>query len=113
MALLTGVQHLYTFNIVASLIYHLLLNVGRRHKPSALPSLLMFRIDRPIALISSSQWFFHFGEVDSGGPVVIILASGSKVRGFDPGRGRWIFPERKTPEYDFLRKGSKAVDPVS
>ena len=26
-----------------------------------------------------------------GGPVVIILASGSGVRGFDPGRGRWIF----------------------
>ena len=30
-------------------------------------------------------------DVDPGGPVVIILASGSEVRGFDPGRGRWIF----------------------
>ena len=39
-----------------------------------------------------------------GGPVVIILASGSEVRGFDPGRGGWIFSERKIPEYDFLRK---------
>ena len=48
-----------------------------------------------------------------GGPVVIILASGSEVPGFDPGRGRWIFSERKNPEYDFLRKGSKAVGPVS
>ena len=28
---------------------------------------------------------------DLGGPVVIILASGSEDRGFDPGRGRWIF----------------------
>ena len=51
--------------------------------------------------------------VDPGGPVVIILASGSEVRGFDPGRGRWIFSERKNLEYDFLRKGSKAVGPVS
>ena len=51
--------------------------------------------------------------VDPGGPVVIILDCGSEVRGFDPGRGRWIFSERKNPEYDFLRKGSKAVGPVS
>ena len=29
-------------------------------------------------------------------------------------RVRWIFfSERKNPEYDFLRKGSKAVGPVS
>ena len=45
-------------------------------------------------------------------PVVIILASGSEVRGFDLGRGRWIFSEPKNPEYDFLRKGSQAVCPV-
>ena len=51
--------------------------------------------------------------IDPGGPVVIILASGSEARGFDPGRGRWIFPEHNNPEYDFLRKGSKAVGPVS
>ena len=52
-------------------------------------------------------------KVDSGGSVVIILASGSQVPGFDPGRGRWISSERKNAEYDFLRKGSKAMDPVS
>ena len=51
--------------------------------------------------------------VDPGGPVVTILASGSEVRGFDPGRGRWIFSERKNPEYDFHRKGRKAVGSVS
>ena len=51
--------------------------------------------------------------VDPGGSVVIILASGSEVRGCDPGRDRWIFSERKNPEYDFLRKGSKSVGPVS
>ena len=52
-------------------------------------------------------------RVDPGSPVVIILASGSEVLGFDPGRGRGIFSERKNPEYGFLRKGSKAVGPVS
>ena len=51
--------------------------------------------------------------VHSGGPKVIILATGFEVRGFKPGRGRWIFSEPKNPEYDFLRKGSKAVGPVS
>ena len=50
--------------------------------------------------------------VSPGGLGVVILASGSEVRGFDPGQGRWIFSERKNPEYDFLWKGSKAVGPV-
>ena len=51
--------------------------------------------------------------VDPGGAVVIILAFGSEVRGFDLGRGRWIFSERNNPEYDILGKGSEAVGPVS
>ena len=51
--------------------------------------------------------------VDPGGPVVIILATGSEVGGFKPGRSRWIFSEHQNPEYDFLQKGSKAVSPVS
>ena len=55
----------------------------------------------------------YIHSVDPGGPVVIMLASGSKVRGIDPGRGRWIFSESKNPEYDSLRKGSKAMGPVS
>ena len=46
--------------------------------------------------------------VDPGGLGVIILASGFKVRGFNG-----FFSERKNPEYDFLRKGSKAVGPMS
>ena len=54
-----------------------------------------------------------FLKGDPGGPVVIILASGSEVCGFDPSQGQWIFSERKNPEYDFLRKGSKAVGPIS
>ena len=35
------------------------------------------------------------------------------VRGFKPSRDRWIFSERKNPEYDFLQNASKAVGPVS
>jgi hypothetical protein len=38
-----------------------------------------------------------------GGLVVSVLATGPKVRGFDPDRGRWIFKGR----------GSKAVGPMS
>ena len=56
---------------------------------------------------------FYDLRVYPGGPVVIILTSGSEVRRFDPGRGRWIFSECENPEYDFLWKGSKAVGPVS
>jgi hypothetical protein len=47
-----------------------------------------------------------------GGLVVGVLATGPKVRGFDPDRGRWIFKGDKNPEHHFLRRGSKAVDPV-
>ena len=36
-----------------------------------------------------------------------------KVRRFKSGRGRWIFSDRKNPEYDFLWKVSKAMGPVS
>ena len=36
-----------------------------------------------------------FLAVDPGGPVIIILASGSEIRGFDLGRGRWIFQSIK------------------
>jgi hypothetical protein len=40
--------------------------------------------------------------VDLGGLVVSVLATGPKVHGFDPDRGRWIF-----------KGGSKAVGPMS
>ena len=53
--------------------------------------------------------------VNPGGPVVIILATGSEVHRFKPSRGRWIFSEHKNPEHDFLRRGpggssGKALD---
>ena len=50
---------------------------------------------------------------DPGGPVVVILITVPEVRGFKPGQGRWIFSERKNPEYAFHGKGSKTVGPVS
>jgi hypothetical protein len=41
--------------------------------------------------------------------VVSVLATGPKVRGFDPDRGHWIFKGDKNPEHHLLRRGSKAV----
>jgi hypothetical protein len=35
--------------------------------------------------------FIYIYIVDLGGLVVSVLATGPKVRGFDPDRGRWIF----------------------
>jgi hypothetical protein len=46
-----------------------------------------------------------------GGIVVSVLTTGPKVRGFN--RGRWIFKGDKNPEHHFLRRGSKAVGPMS
>jgi hypothetical protein len=36
-------------------------------------------------------------RVDLAGLVVSVLATGPKVRGFDPDRGRWIFKGDKIP----------------
>jgi hypothetical protein len=43
--------------------------------------------------------------------VVSVLATGPKVRGFDPDRG--IFKGDKNAEHHFLRRGSKAVGHMS
>jgi hypothetical protein len=48
-----------------------------------------------------------------GGLVVSMLASGKQDRVFKPGRSRRIFSGVKNPKHAFLRKGSKAVGPVS
>ena len=66
---------------------------------------------RTYTLANKREFNFESTPVHRGGPVVIILATGSEDRGF--GRGRWIFSERKNPEYDFLRQGSNAEGPVS
>ena len=70
MALFTGVQHLYTFNIVASLIYHLLPNVWKTSysiRASILVHVLYwpsYSKDKFISCVvpRPSQWFFHFGK---------------------------------------------------
>jgi len=42
-----------------------------------------------------------------------VLAFSTQVRGFKPGRNRRIFKGRKNPQHAFLRRGSKAVGPMS
>jgi hypothetical protein len=61
----------------------------------------------------STKLTLSFDFVDLGGLVVSVLATGPKVRRFDPDRGRWIFKGNKNPEHNFLRRGSKAVSPTS
>jgi hypothetical protein len=46
-----------------------------------------------------------------GGLVVRVLATGPKVRGFDPDRGRWIFKGDKNPEHNFQQsRRSHVID---
>jgi len=42
-----------------------------------------------------------------------VLAFRTQVRGFKPGRSRRIFKGEKNPQHAFLRRGSKAVGPMS
>ena len=42
-----------------------------------------------------------------------VLAFSTPVRGFKPGRSRRIFKGEKNPQHAFLRRGSKAVGPMS
>jgi hypothetical protein len=42
-------------------------------------------------VVNWSDWFLSYSSVVAlGGLVVSVLATGPKVRGFKPGRGRWI-----------------------
>jgi hypothetical protein len=45
--------------------------------------------------------------------MISVLAIGPKVRGFNPGRGQWIFNGDKNPQHAFRRIGSKVVGPMS
>ena len=60
---------------------------------------IFYTIPKSCSMYQPHVYSYTFVFVDPGGPVVIILVSGSEVRGFDPGRGRWIFSESKNPEY--------------
>jgi hypothetical protein len=48
-----------------------------------------------------------------GGLVVNMLASGTQDRGFKPGQCRQISRAKHNPQLPFLRRGSKAVHPMS
>jgi hypothetical protein len=48
-----------------------------------------------------------------GGLVVSMLASGSRVRGFDPDRSRWIFSDAKKSSACLPSEGSKIICPMS
>ena len=58
-------------------------------------------------------FLFNFHVDGFGGLVVSMLASGTQVCGFKPGRSRWIFYGRKNPQHAFLRRGSKRICPMS
>jgi hypothetical protein len=58
------------------------------HKPK-LNSVMIFSTKKKAAL---------------GGLVVIVLATGPKVRGLKPGPGRWTFKGDKNPQHDFLQR---------
>jgi hypothetical protein len=48
-----------------------------------------------------------------GGLAFSMLASGTRVRGFKHGRSCRVFSSEKNPQRAFLRKGSKAICPMS
>jgi hypothetical protein len=48
-----------------------------------------------------------------GGLVVSMLASGTRVRGFDPAVAVGFFRYGKNPQHAFLRRGSKILCPMS
>ena len=70
MALFTGEQHLYTFSIVAPLIYHTLANVWKASYTISVSILVdvlylpFYNKDKFISCVvpDPSQCFFHFGE---------------------------------------------------
>jgi hypothetical protein len=47
-----------------------------------------------------------------GGGVVSVIFTGPKVRGFKPAKPQWLFKGDKIRSA-FLRRGSKAVGPMS
>jgi hypothetical protein len=48
-----------------------------------------------------------------GGLGVGMLAYGTQVRGFEPGRSRSIFQGEKSPQHAYFQRGSKAVGHMS
>ena len=68
---------------------------------------------RAVLTIHEQFAYIHTYLDGFGGLVVSMLASGTQVCGFKPGRSSWIFFGRKNPQYAFLRRGSKIICPMS
>ena len=95
----------YNLLIVTSATYrhlHLLKNNGRCKSANCLIFLIQFEVQyintanfHYLGYNRHARYIVKIHFVDPGGSVVIILSSGSEVRGFDPGRGRWIFQSVK------------------
>jgi bacterioferritin-associated ferredoxin len=68
-----------------------------KHAPMICVNLIIIVVTDSDKTINSPDGF--------GGLVVCVLASSSRVRGFEPGRSRWIFCV-KNPRHAFLRRGS-------
>ena len=99
MTLVNGVQHLCTFSIVSPVIYRLLLNVWKRHKPIARPSLLIC-FYCPIARISLSLVLYW------------VPRSGSFTSRRDHNRMgtlRWMFQNLPLPAAQEVRDSSSGV----
>jgi hypothetical protein len=59
--------------------------------------------------IKANNLVSGFGGLGAG-----MLASGTQLRGFKPGRSRQIFQgKKKNPQHAFLWRGSKAISPTS
>ena len=81
-----------------------------REAPSGMPGLTSSSDGR--FGIKSAICLFNIC-IDPGGPVIIILATGSQGSRVQTRPGLMHFSERKNTEYDFLRKGSKAMGSMS
>ena len=103
-AVIFNLQHWYIFSLLSirDMIYVL---KTMQHYPSFGRNILHSLPVRCIESYLKLQWFLW-----STGSV---LAFGTQVRGFKPGRSRRIFQGEKIPQHAFLRKGSKAVCPMS
>ena len=109
MALVTGVQHLCTFNIVVLLIYHLLSNDRKAsYTISAsifadVPFWPSYSTGKFISCVvpAHSQWFLHFGEE------IVIAWTREKTTtlgGTEPHHSSWNARSHTTAVTDLLRR---------
>jgi hypothetical protein len=110
--LLTVFKHLFSIFIYLTVLFSCsLLNIHFATSIFHLPSFLFaayfcHRKGNDFSL-SLSVSLFTFKLDGFGVLVVSILATETRVRGFKPGRSRWIFRASKNPQYAFLPSEGK------